>query len=345
MSSMKKSEHVNGRTLKKFQNILTVFLSVLAVIAILGIIYFGIKDKQRTGSEITIVEVLKTEDNNFEEIIIDIGNSDILIKPSIDEKINIKYYQRSTNTYKYTTDSNSIKLIENHNFSIVSCSGVYFEKVQTIISIPADYKGSIDISTTNGIIDISDINNLSVVNLSSSNGKIMINNISTERYVKLSTTNGNVEIINSNFNSYLNIKTTNGQIDIKDNVCAGNIDLKTSNSMVTLARLSAKDLNISTINSPVYCSVVDVKNVEFHIKNGSLNISNIIAQNIIGKATNGSINISIVGLLNDYNIDLVTTNGNLYVNDDSTNGYIDNNSDNSIELKTSNGSIKVNFIK
>ena len=154
-----------------------------------------------------------------------------------------------------------------------------------------------------------------------------------------------MEIINSNFNSYLNIKTTNGQIDIKDNVCAGNIDLKTSNSMVTLARLSAKDLNISTINSPVYCSVVDVKNVEFHIKNGSLNISNIIAQNIIGKATNGSINISIVGLLNDYNIDLVTTNGNLYVNDDSTNGYIDNNSDNSIELKTSNGSIMVNFIK
>ena len=120
--------------------------------------------------------------------------------------------------------------------------------------------------------------------------------------------------------------TNNGAVNLKGVTCKESTDVKTSNGSVKCDGIFNKDTQIKT-------------------SNGRVELKGEYSGDIEVKTSNGSVDANIDGDESDYNITLDTSNGSIRVGGDkkSDNYEKDNNAENELKLKTSNGSIELDF--
>lgn len=220
-------------------------------------------------------------------------NREIEIYPSETDQILINYYEAENDWVDIEIDGASLQLV-NHTKWYFGSSWIFsgwgfnhYNKV--VIYLPVSVLGyALDISTSNGSIDMTDINGLISADFGSLNGAITLENITLTEELSITTSNGKIMLTNVSSNGAIDLKTSNGDIDV----------------------------------------------------------INLTADNLEATTSNGSIEIEIHGAYEEYRIEMDTSNGNMYIDGEKkSDGRYNLTLPDVINLHTSNGSIKLNFIQ
>ncbi|MCK7486433.1 MAG: DUF4097 domain-containing protein [Bacillus subtilis] len=173
--------------------------------------------------------------------------------------------------------------------------------------LPADVAFTLDMSTSNGSIDINDLDEIVMIDAYTSNGAVTLGDLEVAGAIAIISSNGAFSLENVTVGGNVNLRTSNGRISIDGLVAQGDVVLKTSNGPVLVTRIETSDLEVDT--------------------------------------SNGRIDVSIVGDYADYRILMETSNGSMYIDGDEKNdGRYNTSLSDTIDLDTSNGNVHLNFI-
>ena len=313
--------------MKKFESVFTFVVSLIAFIAIIVVIFIGIKNKDEGSDSTMQEEVTKIETGEFNKIHISLANSNIQVLDSIDETIKIVYYEREANTYTYTTEDGFLQLIEHTHFSLFSCQGFNFKTETAKLYLPIDWQGILKIEVTNGFLKLENRTGLKRIAMYSTNGSITLANVEVAEYADLDTTNGSIDISSVKAGKYVKAESTNGAIVLNDVEAVEYISVETTNGQIDSTKTISEELNLDTTNGDI-----DVHEATF--------------QTIKADTTNSSINVTIKGVKEDFNIEMDTVNGSVYLNGEKVSkGTISTGKEKDITLITTNGSVRLSFIE
>ena len=284
----------------------------LVIIGIVAFVVYAIIDEKFpnfTNEDFTLVEKTYASDR-FTSFSVDLINQEVIIGPSDNNEIKIKYYE-SEKTYINVTEGEAVLEMEGVNERVFFglLYGLSYlaspEYSRYYLYLPTDSTYDIDLSTDNGSITFSDYNPAGAVTLGSQNGEIEIENI---------TSSGSI-----------NATTSNGRITVTDTTSSGDIYLSTSNGRVILTDVTGS-------------------HIECESQNGDIEGSNIQFTDLECETSNGSIDLSVDVAFADFYLKMATTNGHYTLNGDRTTQNAFNTSiEQMIDLKTSNGNIEINF--
>ncbi|MBU1144897.1 MAG: DUF4097 domain-containing protein [Firmicutes bacterium] len=143
----------------------------------------------------------------------------------------------------------------------------------------------------------------------------------------------------------LYVDTSNGSIEVSDLSVFDELNLNSSNGEVTLINVTAlHSVLVDTSNGKIILNNVEALVIEVETSNGAIEGSSILAESIDCYTSNGPISMQVEGNFDDYFVSLNTINGKLYIDDGEVvvNQY-HTTLENEIKLRTSNGTIRLNF--
>ncbi len=258
--------------------------------------------------------------DGVDSITVNDNNMDFNVGLSNDEQIHVICYENKKESYKVTRGSDIfIQKQESYEW-FDQIFSIDFQHKDFTLLLPADYKGEINIDTSNGKITAKKINckNLKLV---STNGSITVNDNVIDGFLKIKTSNDSIISENNNITGELSAETTNNQIELS-NIVSQNIETVTTNGKINLN------------------NVVSYADINAKSTNGSISLKDLKADNDITlKSTNGDIAGDIVGELKDYSITTKTTNGQNNLPESLKLG------DKNFSADTTNGAIHIEFNK
>ena len=233
---------------------------------------------------------LSYEADEIEDMTMYFANRAVEILPSETGKIEIKYYEAENDWIDVSVESTSLELINRTkwylgiNFGFWGIGQTNYFKV--LIYIPSGLINyDLDITTSNGAIELADLTNLNDIDFSSSNGAIKLESAEVKGALKAIT--------------------SNGKISLSDVIALESINLHTSNGEIELLSITTNDLKAETSNGAINVDIIgsyDDYRIELDTSNGSTYID--------GDEKNDSVyNPSL-----DNVIELDTSNGTIRLN-------------------------------
>ena len=245
----------------------------------------------------------------IDTISFDAENRRVVVTPSETDEITLSYSD-STDDFLVITNVGGVLEVTNtihwYNHMFMNFGMMNWGIANTVnLGVPAGYSFT--------------------MNLSSSNGAISVSDLATIASLDLSTSNGTIDVINVAGLSSVDAVTSNGVINVTNVDCAGDIVLRSSNGNVNLSGVTAPSINAQSSNGRVRGLDVTADDVTFH-------------------SSNGNITLEINGQLSEYYVKLSTLNGSLYMDDVKVTQNAYNTSlPDKIDLSTTNGSIYLSF--
>lgn len=290
----------------------TVFIVLGLIITSLTAIIFGANIKKwfDGDSKVSFIEekTIEMKASELKNIDIDLVNAELTVKTTDTDTASIKYTVYSNDQITETAAGGVLGLKEKtHFFSFIDDLRRLFRKFKrpVEITIPVSCVPDGKFNTVNGKVEINGINfdGLWIKNV---NSKITLDNITVKEDIYA--------------------EGVNGSINLSRTVTNGEITLKTVNGSLNGDTVSAKSLDSKTVN-------------------GSIEFNGLTAKNIKGETVNGGIDLEVSGNEDDYGIRFNSVNGSLTVNGDKVGKdvTINRNKDNDINIKTVNGSGKIEF--
>ena len=306
----------------------TVILFIAGGLLVIGIILcfiaFAISDFKISGILTRgpfIEKTFTVSANNITSVYIEDSNKKVTIIPSDDEQIHVLYSEDEKEIYKIQNDGGKLSIVLKNNRRWYEYIGVLswnFDSNPLTVKIPASYAGSIDCTTSNGDVTVSDFTALDILNVSTSNAGIALSEINVKQTI-LHTSNGKIKADNLQAESFSS-ETSNASVELSNIRKAQSISCKTSNGRITVKQASGHNIFLKTSNS----------NIEI----GQIEVGNEITCN----TSNGNIKGNVSGNMNDFSITSRTSNGDNNLPKSSTGG------NKIMKIHTSNANIEINFI-
>jgi DUF4097 and DUF4098 domain-containing protein YvlB len=248
------------------------------------------------------------EGTEFNRIDLSFFNNPVVIKPSADNQIHIRF---KTDQYEEVTVTE-----DNQILSIVVTSD-WWDQFRN----PLHWFSFNNIGV-NRTVTVELPNVLYHLSVRTSNGAISLEDLTLESAV-LRTSNGRVSIENASIPT-ITMTSSNGKLYLKD-VVSTTVDLETSNGEIELIGVEAYSIDAETSNGPINASGIDAE--DFRVS-----------------TSNGAIELSIQGIFEDYKVKTKTSNGTVKING-STYGNDTYHSTKVpfVEAITSNGNIRITF--
>ena len=249
------------------------------------------------------------EIDDFNAFDFDFQNRNVVVYESDDEFVHLIYYLHEKDIVEYNDESTELSLSISRkwydNFFLFNL-GISREHFTVYLYLPSTIIDSqIDIKSSNGKITIDTTIQYESIKIISSNGDLVLKNLFSDS-LKIYTSNGDMTLNNVNVTNTISGNTSNGKI-ILNHVVAKTIDLGTSNGRIEANNISAQDIELHSSNGQVY--------------------------------------LSIIGNKDDYKIILSTSNGDKILDDlKISSGIVNSSKTNTIELKSSNGDVEVQFL-
>lgn len=146
----------------------------------------------------------------------------------------------------------------------------------------------------------------------------------------------------------INIETSNGSINITQELEVNELNIDTSNGKIQINGMVCENkANVKSSNGSIVCNGTFMNSTELKTSNGKIEISGKFYGNTYCKTSNGSVTVKLDEKETAYDVEADTSNGSVYVDDRKVSDeYSTNNSsENDLEVKTSNGSIRLYFKK
>lgn len=177
--------------------------------------------EQKSYVSKTEITSVKIEDNNTE----------IYFDKSPDNNVHVRYCENDKDYYKITENGELEfkKVSERQWFDKAFSINLNIPSISVLI--PENFKGSINIETSNGKIDVKNIST-DDFKASTFNGKIEISEVSASGAVKLKSSNGGINIDDVNSQNKITAETSNGKISTDDISAKNEIKLATSNGAI-----------------------------------------------------------------------------------------------------------------
>lgn len=238
----------------------------------------------------------------------DFENRDIVVRPSEDGNIKVMFYSNDKDVMTVTDDSETLSIvndIEWYNRIFIGWDFLFNrEYYQVIVYLPSTENYTFKAESSNGKLDVMNIQNFNILDMSTSNGVIHMSD---------------VEAYKMTFDS------SNGEARLTDVICA-------------------TDIKLSTSNGRVYLTNVTGTKIDAHSSNGRIIATGLVAENIILDTSNGDIEATVDGAKDDYEVTMSTSNGDLdYDGLGVTGGHYNTGGQYQITLDTSNGDITLTF--
>lgn len=252
------------------------------------------------------------EVGTLETIVLSFANKRIDVVPSEDDLIRIVYYVTEEDPVTVTADATSLAFEEEVDWTVDwfdfswlwPVSQEYF---QCTLYLPADAVLALDMSTSNGEIEISELAALATLDAYTSNGAVTLSDVAVAGAIGIVSTNGAFTVNDVLAGENVSLRTSNGRITVDALVASGTVVLKTSNGPVEVDGLVADNLEVDT--------------------------------------SNGRIDVAVIGSYDDYRILLETSNGSMYVDGvEKNDGSYNVGRTPTIDLDTSNGNVYLDFI-
>lgn len=277
------------------------FVGVTLFVLLVGIVFVGIGYVSGISNDASFFEEsqysetqLEYEANEIDDFSLIFSNRTVKFYASENDKITIKYYESEHDWVEIDLANEQLELIQKSHWYAGLNFGLWGFQSNDVwiveIYLPTDVLTyDIDVSTSNGKIMVTGINQLSRLNASSSNGEIKVEG---DLYVTdefdLYTSNGRITVSNVKADCDISLDTSNGKI-IATNIDASRLIFDTSNGDIELSVLGDYDdyrIEMDTSNGDCH-----VDNIE---KNDSLYNPN--ANKLLRLSTsNGDIEIDFIG--------------------------------------------------
>ena len=234
-------------------NVLNVYkiilLSIIAIILIVLLVLLLAKNTIYGGIEINgntkIVYDEKFNEEN-EKIDIQTKSSDVEIKESQDDSINVRIYDNEKNESDVRIENKVLKIESKQEKDNVYIIGININNnPRIVISIPKEKKYDLNIEGESS--DIHSSLDLKNVNINTKSGDISLKNTNN---IKINSTSGDVSLMDVN---NLTIDTTSG--DVKINNIKESINLKTTSGDIKIDEINIlKNSSIKTTSGDVFIS-------------------------------------------------------------------------------------------
>ncbi len=210
------------------------------------------------------------------------SNMSIHIHAAEDHQATLTYYTSKDDVYTADLQNGVLSLDQVCSKSkCVPCLSVD-------LALPATTLTDLYVKTSNGSIQVEELQALCKVNLTTSNGKLICANLQCQN---------------------LEGSTSNNKLTLNGIHCRQNIRCSTSNSGITAEQITAgQELNLTTSNGPVKAEAVTAEDaILLRSSNGSLRVQAVEAPRITLQTSNGSIQGKLPGRQADWSIDSHTS--------------------------------------
>ena len=234
--------------------VLLIIIGIACVVSVLAINNWNFSS---ISARPTLTEMKFVADKMHHRVNIEEDSSNIIIKSTDDEFINVTYYESEKQSYSISSNE-QLTIEKTTNLEWYHKMGMFsfIHEVPMVVSIPKSLKCNIDIKVDNGKITIVDA---------------MLEN------VKISNDNGSINIRNSSFNSLTTI-VGNGKTDMKNVTSTGEIDIKNNNGKIDLDYVkSASKIIIFSQNGSIELDNIESDELVVAGNNGSIDIDNAVA--------------------------------------------------------------------
>jgi hypothetical protein len=264
--------------------VIGVVLSTIGVVVI-GQDFESIVARYNKDDEFTFVSQSST--SNTTKIIVQGINRKIIVVPTLETEITLEYYESEKDYFEYSDSNGIIHLKNKVKWPQVWLFPNWLSPHITVVTvyIPESFSGNIELSSTNGAIEATDLP--------------QINSI------KASTTNGSVSFKRLDVLTNLFANTTNGNVLIEDSIVVGSIDAGTTNGQVSSTRNTSNTILLESTNGAIVVQQRGVKEtykIDVRTTNGKIRLDGLIIGSqvlnssqtslIKARTTNGNITIS-----------------------------------------------------
>jgi len=271
-----------------------------------------------------VERIIEVNHENIDIIVNEQNNKIVINESATASTVSISVYE---NEYEYyvtneTTSDFTISYQEDIPWNVRLFYFSITPRTMTI-TVPVNYDSSLDIKTTNAVIDVDDIAISGELSLESINGYVTIDEVDAGQDILVQTTNSKIEINNSTASGDVQAHSQNAYIKLYD-VTANNVVAQTTNGKVQADVMHVNDsLSLTTTNGQVAVSDIDVAN-EIRLV-----------------TTNGEVSGNVKGPSTDYDVDSQTTNGTN--NLAGYNSQVPTTDDKILYVRTFNGVINITF--
>lgn len=301
------------------------FIIAACVLIVAGIIVCAV-GYASGGFDIKAMKEASTRYEEFdpdgvEQIFVSETSDDVIFKPSEDGLIHIEYREAENVTHTSSLENGklTVRRIKTNPdaFRFWLTDLFSFVDGRVIVFIPEGLVCSLECKCSSGDISVSDLE-LSTLTLSLSSGDIKVENCSSGAAV-ISGTSGDIRVSRLTVDGDLTVTLTSGEISCSDIVCSGSAALKATSGDISVSSLTAE--------GAFNCKVTS----------GDIDISSLASPDITVKNTSGDINLTVLGDEKEYRVSAEASSGDVDAPRSSK-------GDKSLDVKTSSGDIKVEFI-
>ncbi len=268
--------------IKLLKTLLIIFI-ILVITAIAGFIALMVASDWNLENFKYVEKEYQVEEN-FESIKLDLKASDVVIRPSNDEKCKVVSFEN--NIY-----SHSIEVINNE--LVVGCnykSALFFSYKDTTITIylPEKAYKTFNLTTTSGDVKVENLN-VDDISINVSSGDVEVNNVECNN-ISTAGESGDVELQNLKVGGDVSVVRDSGDVEFSNASCSGRVDVSTDSGDVGVENLVSEGFKAECDSGAV--------ELESVLVNGDLNV----------KVESGDVEFSRIDALS---LDITTTSGDV----------------------------------
>lgn len=152
-------------------------------------------------------------------------------------------------------------------------------------------------------------------------------------------------VLPQNLNYNISIETINGNHILEDLGILKNVELKTINGTITVKKTETiNNFFINSTNGFIYGENLKSSSMCFETTNGEIQLSSSVCNDISLSSINGSISVEVLGIFEEYKIDVSTVIGKIYYDDlVIAKGIINKEALKKLKIKIITGDIRMIF--
>ncbi len=257
-----------------------------------------------------MVDPYVTDATGVGTVDIQVENRRVVVEPATDDQITITYAESTRDTIEITNEGGVLTLTNDvaHWFWFT----MNFDMMTTTqertvtVAIPSALAVDLKLKTVSGSLNVSDLPEVTSLDLATTSG-----NINLENLVGLNS---------------LNAAATSGVISMTNVAVTGSIDLLTVSG----------SLDLDGVTSPTIVG---------NVTSGEIDAKDITADDVTFHNISGSVQLEIHGELSDFYVKLSVVNGSMYIDGSKvTQNAYNTNLPDKLDLSTTSGSVRLNFV-
>ena len=256
--------------MSKYKKILIIVLVVIGVLSLIyGITFITVnfdKAHKTFKTVYTEKEYELPEDDKLQLIFIKVYSNDINVKVSEDNKIHLRYYEDNFGKYELYDDIEDGVLQLDYTLEKKAKSKLNFLKIDRdtslVLSVPSEYKGAVNVSTTDGSVTANGIKMVTLLSMSSVNGSITADDVITISKFGAVAGKGDVNCTNiMSGNAY--IKSESGTTQLDKFEVADKLQMESVTGKINALNLKANYFDLKTVSGTIDAYVLGSSNDYF----------------------------------------------------------------------------------